>query len=165
MALPPNVDRNQVITLVVTAFYEEGEGEKVVSVNHDTFESDADGWRVQFVGQQGNGEQSTLLFEWLAKEEKGRYGAIAAAPTDLAEPTPDTPDVLTDTLRRNADPAMSGMVETIRQRLGDGTDLMGFRDWLDNAWPDVPDTLLTTAFSEAMTTARLAGIYEAQEGS
>jgi hypothetical protein len=165
MALPPNVDPTQVITLTVSAFYEEGEGEKVVSVDTATFESDADGWRVQFIGQQGNGERVPMLFEWLDREGKGQYGAIASTPTDLAEPTADTADTLTDTLRRNADPAMAGMVDAIRQRLGDGTDLMGFRDWLDNAWPDVPDGLLTTAFSEAMTTARLAGVYEAQEGS
>lgn len=169
MALPPNVDPTELITLTVRAWYEEGEGDKVVSVDTATFESDADGWRVQFVGEtpiDGQPSQTPLLFEWLDGEGKGVYGPIAATPTtDLAEPTTDTADALTETLRRKADPAIASMVDAIRQRLGNGTDLLSFRDWLDNAWTDIPDDLLTTAFSEAMTTARLAGIYEAQEGS
>jgi hypothetical protein len=169
MALPPNVDPTELITLTVRAWYEEGEGDKVVSVDTATFESDANGWRVQFVGEtpiDGQPSQTPLLFEWLDGEGKAQYGPIAGTPTtDLAEPVPTTADALADTLRRTADPAIAGMVDAIRQRLGDGTDLLGFRDWLDNAWPDIPDDLLTTAFSEAMTTARLAGIYEAQEES
>lgn len=169
MALPPNVDPAQLLDLTVKAFYEEGEGDRVLSVDTATFESDDTGWRVQFVGQtdiSGTPSQTPLLFEWLKAEGKAQYGPIAGTPTaDLAEPTPTTADAIADTLRRKADPAIAGMVDAIRQRLGDGTDLLGFRDWLDNAWPDIPDDLLTTAFSEAMTTARLAGIYEAQEGS
>jgi len=168
MALPPNVDQGQVIELVVKAFYEEGEGEQVVSVDQASFQSDADGWRVNFIGQQSDGEQVPQLFEWLDGEGKGRYGAPEAMPEpEMAEldfaDYQETPDTMAATLRRNADPAMAAMVEAIRGQLGDASDPEGFREWLDSAWPDIPDEILTTAFTEAMTAARLAGIYEVQE--
>jgi len=166
--IPPNVDQGQVIELVVKAFYEEAEGEQVVSVDQASFQSDADGWRVNFVGKQADGEQVPQLFEWLEGEGKGRYGATEAMPEpEMAEldfaDYQETPDVLAESLRRSADPAIAAMVEVIRSQLDDATDPTSFREWLDSAWPDIPDEMLTTAFTEAMTAARLAGIYEAQE--
>jgi hypothetical protein len=77
----------QTVPLVVKAFYEEAEDEKVLSVDMATFQTSPESWQVEFVGQQGDGEQVRLLFTWDAGEQKGFYQAVAggqAEPVDTA---------------------------------------------------------------------------------
>jgi len=95
---------DQVVPLVVKAFYEEGEGEKVVSVNMDSFRSDDTSWGVEFVGQQSDGEQSRLIFVWESDQQKGYYQGIDA--TGQAEPVDSAEEeAMTDYLSAAGDSA------------------------------------------------------------
>lgn len=81
---------------------------------------------------------------------------------------PDTVDLLLPRLQREANPAMQGMIATLRRQWEQFKDqpdgIAQFRRYLERAYTDFDGSALEAALAQTMTTARYAGIYEAQEG-
>ncbi|MBW4484904.1 MAG: DUF935 domain-containing protein [Tildeniella torsiva UHER 1998/13D] len=88
-----------------------------------------------------------------------------AEPTFAAPPfATTTADLFTQRLGQEASPAMAGMLEALRQKLAEADSLEAFKISLNTAYPDLDDGDLVQLLAEAMGAARLAGMYEAQEG-
>jgi len=65
--LPAGTTLEQVVETLIKSVYEEGEGEKVISVDTAALTREGDGWRVPFVGSTEDGEQAQQTFVWDGK--------------------------------------------------------------------------------------------------
>ncbi|MEO1208280.1 MAG: DUF935 family protein [Cyanobacteria bacterium J06638_20] len=75
----------------------------------------------------------------------------------------ETPEIFAEQLRRLAQPEMAALVQRIRDELNGATSLVEFQAALDRLYPQLGGDDLARVMAEAMTAARFAGIYEAQE--
>ncbi|RUS92520.1 DUF935 family protein [Trichormus variabilis] len=75
----------------------------------------------------------------------------------------DTVDSFTEQLRGDAGNLTDGWIEQIRGLLDKSEGLVDFQESLLDLYPDLPIEELSSIMGEAMTTAHLAGQYEAEE--
>jgi hypothetical protein len=76
----------------------------------------------------------------------------------------DTVESFSEQLRREAGHLTDGWIEQIRGLLDNSGDLVDFQESLLDLYPDLPIEDLSAVMGEAMTTAHLAGQYEAENG-
>jgi len=67
MALPAGATLEQVTDALIRSIYEEGLGEEVISIDHESLTRKGKGWGVKFVGSTSDGAQSEQTFTWDGK--------------------------------------------------------------------------------------------------
>ncbi len=97
-------------------------------------------------------------------DPKGESSGQQPASTSFAEAQPDTVDRFVSQLREKAQPEFAQMVATVRRALDDSTDLVQFREKIDQLYPNLQGEALTKLMAEAMFASRLAGVFESQNG-
>lgn len=76
---------------------------------------------------------------------------------------PSTADVMAQRLGREAQPHVAEMINRLSEMLEGSEDLVEFRQKIDRSFPDLGGDGLVDVLQQAMTAARFAGVYEAQE--
>lgn len=113
------------------------------------------------IGGRFRDENGVLVYCSLIKNDEtwtADYQTI-----DLAEEL-DTADSFTERLRNEVGALTDGWVEQIRELLDNSNDLADFRESIAELYPDLSIEDMSAIMGEALTAARLAGQYEAENG-
>lgn len=93
------------------------------------------------------------------------YGLAQGSPEgspEFAEANSDTVALFVERLRQQAAPQFAEMIDTVRLTLEDSSDIIEFRERLNDTYPLLNGDTLTALMAEAMFASNLAGLFEAE---
>lgn len=156
MNLPKNPTPEQLKTIVQAILRDQLEDDAVVT----KLEIPGDGtWTAYYTTQK----RSFVCTYENGFFEKGPVDATDSVdftePIDFAE-DPDTVDLYTDRLRKEAGKEVDGWVGQIKNLLDESGDLASFSETLLTLYPDLKGDRLRSIMGDAMTAASIAGSLE-----